>query len=86
MTLMMLKWNKQEKGYGCVWGGKWYRRRLPAQQELMFSTKKTTLQFDQSRPDNGNHGWYLLDYPDQKIDGIIVDLPFNPRIVNVVRY
>lgn len=85
MTKMFLKWNEKEKGYGCVWSGNWYRRRLPAQQELIFETKKTTLQFDQSRLDNGSHGWYLTGFEDVKLEGLVADLPFNPvHVKNII--
>jgi hypothetical protein len=84
MTEMMLKWNEKEKCYGCVWNGKWYRRRLQAQQELKLNDVETTLQFDRSRM--SNHGWYLYDYPDQGIDGLKVDLPFDPLVVRNIVY
>lgn len=85
MTKMVLKWNEKEKGYGAWFKDRCYRSRLNAQQELIVKTKKTTLQFDRSRALNGNRGWYLVDCEDVKLEGLVVDLPFDPfHVVNLI--
>lgn len=85
MTKMILKWNEKEKGYGAWFEDRWYRSRLNAQQELILETKKTTLQFDQGRLDNGNHGWYLTNFENVKLESLAADLPFDPfHVVNLI--
>ena len=80
---MLLKWNEKEKGYGAWFKDRWYRSRLNAQQELKLNDVETTLQFDHSHI--LNHGWYLTDFENVKLEGLVVDLPFNPfRIVNLI--
>ena len=81
MTKMILKWNEKEKSYGAWFKDRWYRSRLNAQQELIVKTKKTTLQFDHSRALNGNHGWYLTDFENVKLEGLAADRPFDPFLV-----
>lgn len=85
MTKMILKWNEGEKSYGAWFQDRWYRSRLNAQQELILGTKKTTLQFDRSCALNGNHGWYLTDFENVKLEGLAADLPFDPfHVVNLI--
>lgn len=83
MTEMILKWNPAYGKYGAVYQGKWYREWLPTQQEMCVNGGDCTLQF---RFENKlNHGFYVTSDHELVLDGLVVDLPFDPNLViNIV--
>lgn len=83
MTEMILKWNPAYGKYGAVYQGKWYREWLPTQQEMRVNGVDCTLQF---RFENKlNHGFYVTSDHELVLDGLVVDLPFDPNLViNIV--
>lgn len=84
MTEMILKWNPAYGKYGAVYQGKWYREWLPTQQEMRVNGVDCTLQF---RFENRlNHGFYVTCDETIMLDGLQVDLPFEPHIVQNLVY
>lgn len=84
MTEMILKWNPDYGKYGAIFDGKWYRKWLPTQQEMSVNGVDCTLQF-QSGSDL-NHGFYITSDPEKLLDGLKVDLPFDPHVIRNIVY
>jgi hypothetical protein len=84
MTEMILKWNPAYEKYGAIYRGNWYKKWLPTQQEMSVDGVKCTLQY---RPDCDHcHGYYVTCDPEKILDGLQVDLPFEPHIVQNLVY
>ena len=83
MTEMILKWNPAYEKYGAIFDGKWYRKWIPTQQEMIVDGVDCTLQFQPGS--DLNHGFYITSDPEKLLDGLKVDLPFDPfHIKNIV--
>ncbi|WP_233906452.1 hypothetical protein [Segatella copri] len=82
MTEMILKWNPKFEKYGAVWRGRWYRQWLPTQQEMKVQGVPCSLQFQPGIA--FNHGFYVTCDHELTLDGLHVDLPFNPlHVTNI---
>ena len=80
---MILKWNPDYGKYGVIFDGKWYRKCLPTQQEMNVNGVDCTLQFQPGS--DLNHGFYITSDPEKLLDGLKVDLPFDPfHVKNIV--
>lgn len=82
MTEMILKWNPNYGKYGAIYHGNWYRKWLPTQQEMRINGVDCTLQFQPGIA--FNHGFYVTCDHELTLDGLHVDLPFNPlHVTNI---
>ena len=82
-TVMELRWNPKFEKYGAVWRGRWYRQWLPTQQEMKVQGVPCSLQFSSGLSEN--HGFYLLGLDACTLDGLMVELPFDPfHVVNLI--
>lgn len=82
MTEMILKWNSKFEKYGAVWRGRWYRQWLPTQQEMRVQGVPCSLQFQPGS--TFNHGFYVTCDHKLILDGLQVDLPFDPlHVINI---
>lgn len=82
MTEMILKWNPNYGKYGAIYHGKWYRKWLPTQQEMRINGVDCMLQFQPGS--KLNHGFYVTCDHELTLDGLHVDLPFNPlHVTNI---
>ena len=81
---MLLKWNPNYGKYGAIYHGKWYRKWLPTQQDIRVNGVDCTLQFQPGS--TLNHGFYVTCDHELALDGLQVDLPFEPHIVQNLVY
>ena len=57
---------------------------VPTQQEMSVNGVDCTLQFQSGS--NLNHGFYITSDPEKLLDGLKVNLPFDPHIVRNIVY